>query len=80
MENIMKELDKMEGVTYELIGTWLWVGGDTKPHKTELGEMGAHWAPRKKLWYFQPETTKKFKGNSKMDMDAIRAKYGTAAN
>lgn len=76
MEDIMKKLDQMDGVTYELIGSWLWVSGETKKYKEEIKEMGGRWAPKKKLWYFQPEGTRNFKGRTNMDMDTIRQKYG----
>ena len=44
----------MQNVTVELVGLWIWVTGDTKPHKDKLGKngLGLRWANKKKAWSF----------------------------
>jgi hypothetical protein len=40
------------GLDVELCGLWLWVTGDTKPHKEELKALGFRWSPHKTAWYY----------------------------
>jgi hypothetical protein len=42
------------GLTIEICGSWLWVSGDTRPHKDILKEAGFKWAPKKMMWHFRP--------------------------
>ena len=46
---------KLEGCEIELVGTWIWVSGDTKPVKDKLGKNGAGmtWHSRRKRWYWK---------------------------
>lgn len=69
------KLAKIEALNLELCGTWLWISGDTKPHKEELKEVGAHWAPKKKMWYVSPIGAKRFH-RKEQDMNSIRNTYG----
>lgn len=64
------------GLTVELMGLWVWVTGDTKPHKEELKAAGFKWAPKKETqpWYFAGVPTFNRKPQS---LDAIRNAYGS---
>lgn len=64
------------GLEIELCGAWLWVHGNSYPHKDILKENGFMWAPKKKLWYFRPADYKSF-GRGKWSMDEIREKHGS---
>lgn len=46
-------------ITIEIIGTWVWVSGNTFPHKEILKENGFKWASKKKVWYLNPTGTRK---------------------
>lgn len=50
----VEAISNMEDVYYNIEGTWLWVSGDTKPHREELKRLGLRWAPRRKAWYKKP--------------------------
>ena len=75
--DIINALLKLNDITIELCGCWLWIGGNTKEHKDKLAALGCRWAPSKKLWsWHHPEDTgHRYRG--KKDMAAIRAKYGS---
>ena len=67
----------LKGLTVELCGRWLWIGGDTKANKATLKAAGCKWSPKKGLWswHFQDEgTTWRRKGTL---MANIRGKYGS---
>jgi hypothetical protein len=63
------------GLDIEVCGTWIWVSGDTRPHKEALKEAGFKWAPKKMMWYFAGTKTKGSRG--KWDMDKIRESHGS---
>ncbi len=63
------------GFTIEICGTWVWISGDTKPHKDVLKEAGFKWAPKKMLWYFRPENYK-CRRHQSWSMGKIYNKYG----
>ena len=79
VEGILRE--KIEaalnmGLDVELIGLWVWVSGDTKPHKEELKAAGFKWAPKKDgmPWYYAGVPSFNRKPQS---LDAIRNAYGS---
>lgn len=66
----------LSGLSIELCGSWVWVSGDTKPHKDKLKAAGFFWSPKKLCWYFRPESHKS--RNCKMwTMEKIRTSYGS---
>jgi curved DNA-binding protein CbpA len=67
------------GLNIEICGAWVWLTGDTKPHKEVLKAAGFLWAPKKLAWYFRPEEHKRRKnfGGLALSLDEIRAKYGS---
>jgi hypothetical protein len=64
------------GFEIELCGMWVWVNGDTRPHKEALKAAGYLWASKKMQWYFRPEKHKSF-NRSSWSMKKIREKYGS---
>lgn len=66
------------GLNIEVCGSWLWVSGDTKPHKDVLKEAGFKWAPKKMMWHYRPSDYKSF-NRGKWDMDKIRQTHGSTS-
>lgn len=64
------------GLDIEICGSWVWLHGDTRPHKDVIKEAGFRWAPKKKLWYYRPEDYKS-RGRGKFSMDEIRERHGS---
>lgn len=50
----IEAISNMEDVYYNIEGTWMWVSGNTKPHREELKKFGLRWAPKKQKWYKKP--------------------------
>ena len=63
-------------LTIELCGTWIWVSGDTKPHKELFKFAGFKWAPKKCMWYYHSGERKSF-SRGKYSIDDIRAMHGS---
>jgi hypothetical protein len=64
------------GLEIEICGSWLWVGGDTKPHKEILKNAGFKWASKKMMWNFRPAKWKSY-SRGKYSMDEIRNAHGS---
>lgn len=64
------------GLDIEICGAWVWVSGDTKPHKETLKAAGYRWASKKKKWYYRPEGWKS-SSRGKWSMDKIRTYHGS---
>lgn len=67
----------LDGLEIELCGAWLWVSGDTYKHRDALKAAGYRWASAKKMWYWRAEEYAGHSRRRKMDIDDIRAKYGS---
>lgn len=76
-KEIIEKLIRMSGVEIEVIGSFIWLSGNTKEHKEEIKALGFRWHSNKKMWYKSPEGYRKF-GKKKYSMDEIRSMYGTS--
>lgn len=67
----------MQEVEIALIGTWLWILGNTKPYKDHLRELGCRWHFRRKCWYFH--NGKYRSSTSSAELSELGEKYGFKA-
>jgi len=72
----------LEGITLELVGSWLWITGNTRQHKDILKTEPAKftWAKKKddfSAWFFRTSEHKAPNKGSKKSLDDIRNKYGS---
>ena len=44
----------MKNIDVEILGYFVWIGGETKPYKDDLRKLGFNWHSVKKLWYHRP--------------------------
>ena len=68
---IIDALINFENIEIELVGTWLYVTGDTRAIKDHLKELKVRWAGKKKCWYWHPEGYVK-KSKRTFSMEEIR--------
>ena len=73
LEKIISQILHYENITIELVGSWVWISGDTKEIKEKLKSLGFKWASKKKMWYYGEMKAKNPKPKS---IDEIKAKYG----
>lgn len=67
----------LDGINLEVCGNWVWLSGDTRPHKEAIKSAGYFWAAKKMMWYFRPAEWKRTSKGGGVGMDDIRAKYGS---
>ena len=74
--NIINALISLEGIEIELMGRWIWVSGNTKPHKEKLKELNFRWCKKKVAWsWHRAEDSTVSKG--KYTLNEIRENYGS---
>jgi len=76
-KDLISELMKMDNITIEVIGCFVWVTGDTKPHKEQLKALKFKWHTKKLAWYLAPDDYRK-RSRKEYALDEIRSMYGTS--
>ncbi len=74
---ILAKVVALEGIEIDLVGSWLWITGETKRHKDALKAAGFRWASKKLAWYWYPEWAAVERGSRK-SLDQIKDKYGSS--
>jgi curved DNA-binding protein CbpA len=75
--HILEKILHLPGIKIEIIGTWLWVTGNTKPVKEELKKAGFKFAPKKIAWYWHGQKKYRKRSKKKLSMEEIRNLYGS---
>lgn len=73
--NIIEILLRMQGVHIEVIGSFIWLSGDTKVYKDQIKELGFKWSSNKKMWYKSPEGYRRMTKKNH-SIDEIRGMFG----
>lgn len=73
LEKIISQILHFENIIIEVVGSWIWISGDTRVVKDTLKELGFKWASKKKMWYYGEMKGRNPKQKSMSD---IKAKYG----
>ena len=76
-KNLITELMRMDGITIEIIGCFVWITGNTKSYKDQLKVLNFKWHMKKSAWYLAPEDYKK-RSRKDYSLDTIRTMYGTS--
>jgi len=74
LEKVISKILHYENIIIEVVGSWIWLSGDTKTIKDTLKELGFKWANKKKMWYYGEMKGRNPKQKS---MEDIKAKYGS---
>jgi len=74
---VVEALLKLDGLTVELCGAWLWISGDTRRHKEALKAAGCRWSASKKMWYWRHAEDGAHWSRGKSSISDIRNKYGS---
>ena len=66
----------IDGIIIEIVGVFVWVSGNTYPHKEKLKELNYHYSDNKKSWYYVLDKNLKRKIGTNKTLDQIKEKYG----
>ena len=73
LEKIISQILHFEDIIIEVVGSWIWLSGETKIIKDTLKDIGFKWASKKKMWYYGEMKGRSHKEKS---LDEIKGKYG----
>lgn len=81
-QQAVNKVVNLEGIKIELVGSWIWITGNTKPYASILkSEPSKFIWPKKKTdtsaWFFRTDEFKTSNKGQKMTLDQIRGKYGS---
>jgi hypothetical protein len=71
---IVNKLQQLENITIEIIGSWVWVSGNTFLVKDYLKELNCKFSGSKKMWFYTKDDRKQKASN--LDINEIKLKYG----
>ena len=74
--DIINKVIHFEGVKIEIIGSWIWLTGNTLIYKEEIKKAGFFWSNNKKAWYYNGDDRKSPR-RGRYNMDQLRQKWGT---
>jgi len=66
---------RMANVEIDLVGTWVWVGGDTKPNKGRIKALGLKWHSKRVRWYWRPDGYRR-RYNGRLSYGDLKNVYG----
>lgn len=75
--HIISELIKLDGIVIELVGTWVWVSGETYAYRAALKSLGFKWSRKRARWYWHAGKNRYY-SNSKHSYSELCQKYGYA--
>lgn len=73
-EEIINSIIYMDGVEIDIIGSWLWLSGNTKVYKDQIKELNFKWASNKCAWYYHTGTYKK-RSKKKFNLDELKEMF-----
>lgn len=74
--DVINKIIGLDGVDIEIVGSWIWLSGNTYPYKDIIKAAGFFWSTKHKKWYYSGDK-KKSKRHSKMSFDEVRALHGS---
>lgn len=57
-KDVLDKIVHLQGIKIELIGTWIWVSGNTYDYREYLKENGLHFSGSKKAWFYNGQSKK----------------------
>jgi hypothetical protein len=76
VEAVAKKLSCLQKIELKIVGSWLWISGDTYEKREQLKKLGCKWSRKKSMWYYTASKTPFFKRNKELEYVEIVAKYG----
>jgi hypothetical protein len=67
---------RLDGCRILLIGNWIWITGDTRPHRKTLKAAGCRWHGKRRCWYWRDAKNKHRKRGSRGSLATLAYKYG----
>ena len=76
-EEILNGIIYMEGVEIDIIGSWIWLSGNTKKYKDQIKELNFKWSSNKCAWYYHTGSYKK-KSKKKFNLNELKEMFDSS--
>jgi len=76
LREMLEKIINFDGIEIEIIGQWIWLDGNTYPHKDILKAIGFKWSKNHKKWHWHSGEFKRY-GRKKFSYAEIQSKYGS---
>lgn len=73
--DIINKVIFMDGVEIEIVGSWVWLSGNTYAYKEDIKAAGFFWSSKHKKWYWNGGTHKS-KKHSKLSFEQVKNLHG----
>lgn len=67
----------LSGIIVEICGSWVYLSGETKPHKDIIKKAGFKWASKKQEWFYRPANKAGYRKKSTWSKEKIRDTFGS---
>ena len=75
-KDIINAIIHLHGIKIEIIGSWIWLTGNTKEYKDIFKSLNFKWSSKKSAWYYHNEPFKK-RSKNQYSMDGLRNLFGS---
>ncbi len=76
LREVLQAIIGFTGITIDLIGSWIWLDGNTYPYREALKAIGFRWNGKRKKWSWHSGEYHKH-GNSQLTYEEIQNLYGS---
>lgn len=70
--DIIEKVIHFTDVKIEIIGSWIWLSGNTMIYKDQIKEIGFWWSKTKKAWYYNGSDKRTTKRGHYNNLDQLR--------
>ena len=77
LTKVWNKVNHFPYITGEIVGTWIWVSGESWRYKKQLKELGFKWSPNKRAWFYHAPGYRK-RSKRSFDMDEIRGMFDSS--
>ena len=77
IRDLVYKIIHMQGINIEIVGTWVWVDGNTFPWKEELKAAGFRWSKARQKWHACPYGEGNYYKGTKKSFNTLRKIYGS---
>jgi hypothetical protein len=74
--DILNHIINLQGVVIEIIGTWVWVTGNTYPHRATMNGAGFKFSGKKTAWYWHSGEYRKL-SKKRFSLEDLREMFGS---
>ena len=73
-QEIIEKVIHMQDVNIDIIGTWIWLSGNTKVYKEQIKELNFRWSNNKLAWYYHTGSFRK-KSKNHYNLDELKEMF-----